>query len=590
VPDTGCRVDRGRRDGSRPNAGERTALGTRIGTRRPRLGARDDPGDTRVFEVGVGQLIRICRIYAIKNPLIKRGVEICALYVLGRGVEIRSDDPATDDTIQAYLEDNKAELGHIGLAEKVRALETDGSLYFGLATDPKGDVDVEMVDALEVMDVITDPDDTAKPWYFHRQWNRDEFDPSTGNRSYSPKKCWYPALELFEEPPPTRATSIGGIPVNWDMPIQRVKVGCPAKWRWGIPPMYASIDWARAYKDFLEDWATVQRTLSRFALMIETKGGPGAIAAYNALLNTTFGDSNGTQIEKNPPPVVGSAHISGPGNQISAFKSANVQTSPEQARRILLMFCAATGLPETFLGDASTGSLATAVSLDRPTELKFTERQRLISDFLKRQFNYVLQVSKTTPGGRMREAAKNGVTKPGKVSIKFPNVVEHDIQPMIQAITEIASMGGRTGIAAGLVDRRTICDLLLAEIGFENRGELLDKIYGKKYDPAADVTDQRSQVPPQLLAQPTGKPLTDLSTPPPLPPPPAPPAPVVPPPPAPGEGVPAVPAVPPKPGAAKPGAAPTKAAPAAKPATKEALADAINDLREATLAMVKHGR
>jgi len=48
---------------------------------------------------------------------------------------------------------------------------------------------------------------------------------------------------------------IQGHKVNWEMPILRVKIGCPPSWRWGVPPLYASIDWARAYKDFLEDWA-----------------------------------------------------------------------------------------------------------------------------------------------------------------------------------------------------------------------------------------------------------------------------------------------------------------------------------------------
>lgn len=538
---------------------------------------------------GVQQLIRICRIYGIKNPLIKRGVEICALYVLGRGVEIRSDDDTTNQIIQDFLEANKTELGHLGLAEKIRALETDGSLYFGLVTDPKGDVTVEMIDPLEVMDVITDPDDTSRPWYYHRQWNREVFDPVTGIRSNAPKKCWYPALELYENPPETRATTIGGVPVNWEMPIQRVKVGCPAKWRWGVPPMYASIDWARAYKDFLEDWATVQRTLSRFALMIETKGGPGAIAAYNALLNTTFGDNNGTEIEKNPPPVVGSAHIGGPGTSINAFKSANVQTSPEQARRILLMFCAANGLPETFLGDASTGSLATAVSLDRPTELKFTEKQRLLADVIKRMISYVLLVQSTTPGGRLREA-KQAPKTPPRILIKFPTVVEHEIQPMIQAIAEVGTLGGRNGVPGGIVDRRTIADLMLAEIGVEDRGTLLDKIYGNNYNPADDVTDQRSQVPPQSLVQSSGKALTDLSLPPPLPPPPPPPAPL---PPKPGEEPTVTPAgspqkttgTPPKPGT--PANGKTPAAKAAPP-TKEGIAGAIADLREALANVMRH--
>jgi hypothetical protein len=136
------------------------------------------------------------------------------------------------------------------------------------------------------------------------------------------------------------------------------------------------------------------------------------------------------------------------------------------------------------------------------------------------------------------------------------------------------------------VDRRTNCGLLLEEIGFENVVELLDKIYGKAYKPADDVTDQRSQVPPQALTQPTGKPITDLSTPPPLPPPPAPAPLALPPPPAPGSGVPAAPAA----AAPKPGAPAAK--PAAKPANgktpptkKESLTQLLDAVRAASVAI-----
>lgn len=527
---------------------------------------------------GTQQLIRICRIYAIKNPIVKRIAEICELYVFGRGIEIRSEDKQTNQTIQEFLEDNDAEMGHTGLAAKEKDIQTDGSLYWGLSTGIDGQVRVLMIDPLEIMDVITDPDDTAKPMYFKRRWNRGELNPSAGTQVPVSAVAWYPSLEIVMEEQ-KQIPALGDVPVIWSMPVLREKIGCPAKWRWGIPPIYAAIDWARAYKDALEDYATVRRTLARFALMVETKGGPGAIAAYNSLFSTTFANSDGTQIERNPPPVVGSAHTSGPGTKIEAFKSAGAQANPEETRRILLMSCAAAGMPETFFGDASTGSLATAVSLDRPTELKFVSIQRRWKHTLKRILAYVIFVSAASPNGKLREAAKQHpeILK-AKITIKFPNVIEHEIQPMIQAITEIATCGGRTGISAGLVDRRTIAGLLLTEIGYENVDKLLENTYGKKYDPANDVTDQRSQVPPQLLAQPTGKPLDDLSTPPPLPPPPAPPPPVAPPPLEPGSGVPATPL--------KPGSAPVKpraTKPGAKgPTKKEALSAAVAALRNVT--------
>jgi hypothetical protein len=540
---------------------------------------------------GVQQLIRICRVYGIKNPIIKRIAEICKLYVFGRGIEIRSEDDAANKVIKAFLEANDAEMGHNGLADKETDFQTDGALYFGLATDNGGNVRVIMVDPLEIMDVVCDPDDLSKPLWFKRQWNRLVFDPVRGRQTPEPLVVWYPSLETFNagvKPP----QSMGEYPVNPNMPILRIKGGCPSKWRWGVPPVYSEIDWARAYKDALEDYATVRRTLARFALMVETKGGPGAIAAYQSLLTTTFADNSGTQIERNPPPVVASAHIGGPGTAIQAFKSSGAQSSPEETRRLLLMACAGAGMPETFFGDASTGSLATAVSLDRPTELKFTSIQKRWIHTIKMILKYVLVVSRQTPGATLFKLAeakggkkKADASKGADLIVKFPTVVEHQIQPMIQAITEIASLGGRNGIAAGIVDRRTICSLMLEEIGYERTVELLDKIYGKDYDPADDVTDQRSQVPPQALTQPTGKPVTDLSTPPPLPPPPAPALPVAPPPPAPGSGVPAVPAVPvnghpapPKPGA-KPGTTPTK---------KESLVLLLDAVKEAAAAVRNH--
>ena len=451
---------------------------------------------------GVQRLITICRVYGIKNPIIKRIAEICELYVFGRGIEIRSDDDKANEVIQEFLTANDAEMGHNGLAQKERDVQTDGAQYFGLATDQKGNVRVVMIDPLEIMDVIVDPDDSAHPWFFRRQWNRCDINYASVQQVPQFKQAWYPTLEMWnrvQAGKDTKQKTIGGIEINWDMPVLRDSAGAsPAKWRWPVPPVYAATDWARAYKDALEDYATVRRTLARFALMVETKGGPGAIAAYNALFSTTFADGSGTQIERNPPPVVGAVHTSGPGNSVNAFKSAGAQANPEETRRLLLMSCAASGMPETFFGDASTGSLATAVSLDRPTELKFTAIQRRWIHTLTQILAYVLAVSKVTPGGKLREASKSTVQ--AKIIVKFPNVIEHSIKDMITSIVDMATLGGHQGTPAGIIDRRTIADQLLAEIGIEDRDTLLDDMgYGGDYKAADDIIEQRTQASQQNI-------------------------------------------------------------------------------------------
>lgn len=440
--------------------------------------------------LGVQQLIRITRIYAIKNPLIKRGSEICPLYVFGRGLEIRSEDDTANGVIQDFLERNKKELSHIALAQKEQSIQTDGTLYFALPADADGNVKVTMIDPLEVMDIITDPDDSSIPRYFMRQWSRLDTEKNLAPESMN---VWYPSCDYIPVAK-TRPAEIQGKRVNWEMPVLRVKIGCPANWRWGIPPLYASIDWARAYKDFLEDWATVQRTLSRFALMIETKGGAGAIAAYQALMSTTFADNQGTQIERNPPPVTGAAHISGPGNTVKPFQSAGSKDSPEQARRLGLMAASAQGIPETMLfGDASTGSMWTAQALDRPTELKFREIQQRWTDTITQILRYVLEMQGSTPGSKVREAAKLKQDQV-KIIVKFPSVLEHDVEKMILAWTNIYTLGGKMGTPAGVLDTRTYLAGVLSEIGFEDADDLLDKIFGKDYNPKTDVEDQKEKL------------------------------------------------------------------------------------------------
>ena len=197
--------------------------------------------------------------------------------------------------------------------------------------------------------------------------------------------------------------------------------------------------------------------------------------------------------------------------------------------------------------------------------MKFASIQRGWKHTITKILTYVLKVSKTTPGTKAyKERAANPAPQPVTIKVKFPNVVEHQMLPMIQAIIEIGTGGGRNGIFAGMVDRRTIAGLCLAEIGYEDQDELLDKIYGADYDPAEDVTDQRSQPAPQSITAPLGKALTDLSIPPPLP------VPVVP-----------MPALGPAPGVPTPKGpvAPPKSSTKSTPTKKEALTVALEALR-----------
>jgi len=428
---------------------------------------------------GIQQIILMSQLYFIKNPLIRRGIKVSSYYVFGRGVEITSDDATANTTIKEFLEDpdNANELGHSGLVQKEETLHTDGNIFFVFFSDKStGAVKVRTIAALEIQDIVCDPDDASRPWYYHRTWTQNQFDASVadGLKTLS-QECWYPDADYQ---PATRPNNIGGKPIMWDTPIIHSAVGKLPKWKFGVPDVYAALDWARAVKDYLEDWSTIQRANRRIAMDIETKGGLPAIAAYQAALGTTAANQTNMGWDSNPPPVTGAAHVHGIGTTVKAFQSRGATDGPEEARRLVLMVCAVFGLPETFFGDASTGSLATAKSLDRPTELKFLEAQERWRMVLGRICHYVLRVSASAPSGKIREALKEAATEKAdtiKVNVRFPSVLEHDVMESISALVAGATLNGLS--PAGTIDIKSLARKLNEELGYDNVEEILDEIY-----------------------------------------------------------------------------------------------------------------
>jgi len=440
---------------------------------------------------GIQQIMLICRLYRIKNPVVQRGILVSAYYVFGRGVEITSEDQAANDVIQAFLSDprNKSELGHSGLIASEAKKYTDGNIFWALFTAvDDGQVLIRSIDAIEIEEIITDPNDSSVPWFYHRRWFDQGFNPQTGVTQPESKEAYYVALDYEAKSIPTQ---INGKPVMKDAAGNFIRVlhrkeGGLDKWKFGCPRAYAAVDWARAYKNRLEDDSTLVRALSRFSMTVETQGGAPAIAKWKQSLNTTLGNDL-TSTDTNPSPVTGSAIITGPGNKITPFRSAGMTADPEGGRRCAHMAYMVFGLPETFFSDVSVGTLATATSLDRPTELKFLNDQEIWKEDLERIARYVLACSSTAPKGKLREARK--LDEKGKIpataditiEVKFPAILEGDIVARVGAVVQALTLGG---FEATGIDEKTGVFLLLVLLGVEDPEKVVEEMYPDgTYDP-----------------------------------------------------------------------------------------------------------
>jgi hypothetical protein len=429
---------------------------------------------------GLRLISQMARILFLKNPLIKRGVMTTAYYVFGQGVTINSPDEDVNTVIQAFIKDvkNRAELTRQeAMTGKEEELEVQGNLFFVFFTNKStGRVMIRTVPLEEIETIISNPEDRKDPWYYKRNWQEVTLTNDGGEISKG-KTAYYPDW-LYK--PTTKPKEIGGAPVMWDTPIYHKKIGGLPDMKFGICEFYAAQDWAKAYTDFLQAWAQITQALARFAWKRKTTDAR-AIGAEKLKLQTTISTSS---IETNPPPVAGATALMTPNTDLEPIKTSGATTSMEDGRRLLLMSAAVFGLPETFFGDVSVGTLATANSLDRPTELKFRDRQTLWTDTFIDILQYAILQSAKAPSGVLNgktvvEVAEDGTERvllsdgePAQINVEFPPVLEHATKDSIVAIMDATTLGA-PGVPAGTIDSETVTRLLCRALGIKDPDAVL---------------------------------------------------------------------------------------------------------------------
>ena len=439
---------------------------------------------------GRRKIAELSRVMFLKNPLINRAVTIQSQYVWAQGVSVTSDDEETQAFLDGFFADpkNAAEFSHQARTLKEQDLQVFGNLFFALFTDAiEGATRVRTIPADEIADIICNPDDAKEPWYYKRCWSQSVLNMDSGATTHAERTAYYPALG-FE--PDDRRDVIGGAPVMWDSPCYHVKVGSLSDMKFGVPETYQAIDWARAYKGFLENWFSIVKAYARFAWHASGSGGQQMVDRLKTRLNANT--ASGSTLDTNPPSTTASTFI-GSGVKLDPIKTAGATTSAEDGRRGLLMVCAAMGLPETFFGDVSTGNLATAKSLDRPTELKFRDRQELWKSILITILEYAIARNQRAANGRLRLAG--GEQKP-QIRVTFPPILEHDIREQIGAIVQGATLDGKTPSA---ITWKTTARLVLEALGVEDVQAELDALEDEWDD--AETDEQRTPAVAEALRE-----------------------------------------------------------------------------------------
>lgn len=462
-------------------------------------------------------LIKLGVAMAIKNPIVCRTVNVQADYVFGRGVKFVAIHPLIQSVVDEhseYSENQKVLYSHDAMSRQERELQVKGNLFFALFTNKRtGRVIVRDIDMTEVQDIVRDPNDYHTEWFIKRIW-------TDGNNKQ--RVTYHPALGITKETPGVDLPSSAQEgDINWDAPVYHMSFNRYGRMKFGIPEVYPQLDWALAYKRFLEDWTSIMRAFSRMAMKVTGLGGKKQAAAARSLLQTSM--SLGSPNEKNPSPSTASTALTGKGVELEPIKTAGATTDAKAGQPILNMASAAAGLPNTFYGDASQ---ARGDTLDRPTEMKMVARQRLWMAVFGVIMKYVVFQAAVSPGGLLRDAGatlaakvdpftdakytaiempvnedeafgETGVPICMDVDIKFPELLERNVTDRVRGLVNALTLFGKP-LTDIMPDKRLACKWILEAMNIENVERMIPG-FVKMWEKNMSVGDDGKPVDPIII-------------------------------------------------------------------------------------------
>jgi hypothetical protein len=438
---------------------------------------------------GMRQVRAVCRLMSLANPLIKRGLNLRSVYVWGQGCEIvaRADGKAKTDggkpqqdvrqVISAFIADPANQRGVFGAQardEMEHALGTDGEVYVALFTRPaSGWVQARTIIADQISEIITDPDDAATPWYYRRVWTRNVYNDH-GHLEQTSEELLYPDVDYK---PRTRPATFAGVKIRWDAPVVAVQVNRPIGWLRGVPDAYASINWARAYKEFLEQWSGLMKSLARFAWKL-TADGKNRTQAKTALAAAAAGNTSTEAGQRND---IGAIAMTPPNAGLEAIPKTGATIDAESGRPLAMQVAAGLDVPVTMLlaDPGQTGARATAETLDWPTELAMMARRSLWTAFQLRIVQHVITEAVRAVKGPLKGSVKRDPVTDREVvvldgdtddtvDVVWPDLDETDVKQVIDAVV---AAGG-----TGTMPPELVLRLLLQALGVREVESILDEM------------------------------------------------------------------------------------------------------------------
>lgn len=424
---------------------------------------------------GLKRMWDISRAIYLQNPLIRRSIRLPLYYVWGLGYTLYSENKVMDDFIKRFTNDfkNKRLFGDV-LAFKALDEEAylTGNLFFGVFTGPTGITRYRLLNCESISDIIYNPDDAMEPWFYIRYVDN--------------KPVAYPDMDLDPRSRESVESRVDlskrypDITFSWRMKVWHAKTGGAPRMKYGIPERYSSHPWAIGYKGYLEDYLSIQKSYKRVAFQMAASTDTTAAAIKS-------------KVEAKVP---NQGSLTSPGSwlignaELKAVRTSGATSPAEEGHPVKSMMAAGSDIPGHFFGDADVGSMATATTLDRPTELMITMRQVMWGAIMSKLIGYAfiqeVILGNITGADDMLSLTYDptedifvfSLVPDVTVSMDFPSILERNADERLRAVVGALTLNGRP--ANGIInDKRFALYLILEGLGYEPAkiDALVDKMY-----------------------------------------------------------------------------------------------------------------
>lgn len=322
----------------------------------------------------VKQVAEVARAMNAMNPFVKRGVNARISYVFGRGVKFDGIDEIKD----SFGRNRGKMFSPQAYEELERVLATDGNAFTAVPTketDAKGQpIGAFRITLDDIEGCIANPIDKEEIWYYKRSYKVVVTKAETGEEETREETKWYASMGYYQ-----KLKAAGkNLPRRWNkhgveqnFVIQHTSVNKQVGWRWGVPDILPVIFWAKAYKEYLEDNASLVKAYSQLAWQVKVP-------------NVNSGNAASAQVMRPPQrdPLTGELRNVG-GTQIGTTMMEAVPatgSSVDFSKGSALASAIAAGLEVSkvvITSDPGDGNRATAETLDLPTLKAMESRQQI---------------------------------------------------------------------------------------------------------------------------------------------------------------------------------------------------------------------